>query len=167
MRADTLEDRPDLRVMAELSVNLGRVATALEDQQAKWQRQRQAIRPIPGIVVPQITTTNGVADFPELCSPRMGYWWDVHAITVNTFSAGSVLVYLSGGGSGGGNSGALADSNLRFTFAAKGQQSFGKAQFMIPPQMRVIFSASGITGNASPTLYVTEIAAWAMSDYLL
>ena len=156
-----------IQAVAQVAVNVGKLADTLTSEQHRRGKLWQAIRPLPGIIIPQITTTNGTADYPELCSPRNGYWWDVHSVVVATFSAGTVNLYLTAGGSGGGTGGALADSNLRYAFTTKGALTFGKAQLMVPSGMRLVFSASGITGNASPAIYVTEIASWALPDYLL
>ena len=161
------QDGPGLQVMAQLGVSIGKLTETLSSEQHRKRKLWEAIRPLPGIIVPQITSTNGIADYPELCAPRGGYWWDVHSIVVGTFSAGTVNVYLTGGGSGGATGGALADSNQRYSFTTKGALTYGKAQLMVPSGMRLVFSASAITGNASPAIYVTEIASWALPDYLL
>ena len=79
-----------LELFADLKAHLGRVAAAIEKQNQDTQRLWESIRPLPGIPVPQITTTNGSADFPELLGPRAGYWWFVIQANALTFSAGSV-----------------------------------------------------------------------------
>lgn len=169
----TVHDGPALSVDfgAELCAHLGSIRQLMEQERAdrlsRAAAKLQLIRPIPLIPVPQITSTNGTADYPELCSPRTGWWWDVHRVTVNTFSAGTVNLYLTAGGSGGGTGGALADTNQVYAFTTKGTLTFGKGQLLVPASLRLVFSAAGITGNASPAIGVTEIHQSALADYLL
>src|SRR5215469_2329333 len=120
-----------LQVFAQMSAHLGRIAARLDQQADRTQKLWQAIRPIPGITVPQITTTNGTADYPELLAPRRGYWWDVKSITAATFTAGSVNLYA----------GASSDSTLRYVFTSAGTYAFGTAQLLVPPGQRLIFTA--------------------------
>lgn len=148
-----------LAAMAELSANVGRMADAITAQADRQQSLWRAIRPIPGIAVPPITTTNGKADYPELLAPRSGYWWDVKTITAATFSAGTVNLYAGGTGA--------EDSELRFVFTTAGTYAFGSAQLLVPPGQRLIFAAQTVTGNVTPSLTVVEVAAWALPAYLM
>ena len=74
---DQIEDAPggggfSLQVMADLAANIGCMAQTLKDQATRQQQLWAAVRPIPGIAVPPITTTSGIADYPELLAPRAG-----------------------------------------------------------------------------------------------
>ena len=161
---DQIEDAPggggfSLQVMADLAANIGSMAQALKDQATRQQQLWAAVRPIPGIPVPPITSTSGIADYPELLAPRAGYWWDVKTVTMATFTAGSVNLYAGGTGA--------QDSELRFVFSTAGTYAFGSAQLLVPPGQRLIFAAQTVTGNVTPSLTVIEVAAWALPAYLM
>ena len=146
-----------LQLMASLNLAIGKLSEQIEQQRADGIKLAQSVRPIPGITVPQITTTNGTADYPELLAPRRGYWWDVKSITAATFTAGSVNLYA----------GASSDSTLRYVFTSAGTYAFGTAQLLVPPGQRLIFTAVAVTGNVSPSLSVVEVADWALASYLM
>ena len=159
---DQIEDAPggggfSLQVMADLAANIGSMAQALKDQATRQQQLWSAVRPIPGIAVPPITTSTGTADYPELLAPRAGYWWDVKSITAATFTAGTVNLYAGGS----------SDSTLRYVFTSAGTYAFGTAQLLVPPGQRLIFTAVSTTGNVTPSLTVIEVAAWALPAYLM
>lgn len=153
-----------LQVMAELSANLGRVAHSLEEQQARQLAMWRAIRPIPGIPIPQITSANGIADYPELLAPRVGYWWDVKTFTCATFTGGTVNVYL---GAGPGNGVTPPDSELALVFTTAGTYQMGTGQLLVSPGQRLVIKAVSVTGNVTPSLTVVEVAAWALPAYLM
>jgi hypothetical protein len=148
-----------LRVFADLGASLGRVADEMAHKRQMDARLWQAVRPLPGIVVPQITTTNGLLDMPELLSPRDGYWWDVKTVTCATFTAGSVNVYLGGTGA--------EDSHLALVFTTAGTYQMGTGQLLVPPGERLIVKAVAVTGNVSTWLTAVEVAAWALPAYLM
>jgi len=148
----------DMQAMAQLSANIGSLATQMQAQRDQTQRLWQQIRPIPGITIPQITSANGTADYPELLSPRTGYWWDVKTFTCATFTAGSVNVYLGGGQS---------DSNLALVFSTAGTFQMGTGQLLVSWNQRLIVKAVSVTGNVSPWLTVIEIADTALPAYLM
>jgi hypothetical protein len=148
-----------LQIFAELSATLGRVAEALETQQARYQKLWQAIRPIPGIPVPQITTASGTADYPELLSPRSGYWWFVIQATAVTFSAGTVNLYRNT---------ANIDSLLVGAFTSAGYLTYSSTGLPVPPSQRLVFAAQAVTGSVTPSLTtVIEVADWAVPMYLM
>jgi hypothetical protein len=149
----------NIRVFADLSANLGRAADEMQHKRQLDARLWQAIRPLPGIVCPQITTTNGLLDQPELLSPRTGYWWDVKTLTAATFTAGSVNVYLGGTGA--------EDSHLALVFPVAGTYQMGTGQLLVPPGERLIVKAVAVTGNVTSWLTVVEVAAWALPAYLM
>lgn len=149
--------------MANLSVAIGKLSEQLDQQRADGARLAQSVRPIPGISVPQITTSTGIADYPELLAPRRGYWWDVKSVTAATFTGGTVNLYAGGGASPAAN----VDSNLRYVFTSAGTYAFGTGQLLVPPGQRLIFVAVSTTGNVTPSLTVVEIADWAIAPYLM
>jgi hypothetical protein len=148
-----------LQIFAQLSATLGRVAAALETQAKRDQQLWQAIRPIPGIPIPQITTTSGIADYPELLSPRTGYWWFVIQAAAVTFSGGSVNLYRNS---------ANVDSLIVGAFTAAGYLTYSSSGLPVSPNQRLIFAAQTVTGNVTPSLStVVEVADWAVPAYLM
>lgn len=148
-----------LSVFAELSAHLGKVATQLEQQGQQTQRLWQGIRPIPGIPIPQITTTSGTADYPELLSPRSGFWWFVIQATAVTFSAGTVNLYRNL---------ANVDSLIVGAFPQAGYLTYSSTGLPVAPSQRLIFAAESVTGSVTPSLStVIEVADWAVPAYLM
>ena len=150
---------PMLGVFADLQLTLGGIQTELRKQSDERRALNQAIRYIPQITIPQITTTNGEADYPDMLGPRTGQAWEVRRITVNTFSAGTVGVYL--GQHAGG------DANLILTFPVLGTYLLGGGQLILQPNDRLVFRANSITGNATCTIGVIEIEHRWLGAYLL
>jgi hypothetical protein len=146
-----------LKLLASINVSLGRLATEVEQQRSEAARLWTGIRPIPEIVIPQITTTNGTADYPELLSPRTGYWWDVKLVGAQTFTAGSVNLYLT----------AAQDSNIKGAFPQAGYLTYSGQQLLFNWNARLILKAVAVTGSVSPSLSVIEIADWALPAYLI
>jgi hypothetical protein len=146
-----------LQVMANLNLSVGRMADEVRASRERDAKLAEGVRPIPGIAVPQITTSTGIADYPELLSPRSGYWWDVKTATAATFTGGTVNLYA----------GAQTDSTLRYVFTSAGTFAFGTGQLLVPPGQRLIFVAVSTTGNVTPSLSVIEVASWALPAYLM
>ena len=154
---------PSLKMLVELTATLGRVAKALENQQARQQRLWTLCRAIPGVPVGQLTAASTWLAQPSLTGPRDGYWWDIHLLVAATFTGGAVNVYRSGGGTN------QPDISLVGGFTSAGYLTYGKAQLMISPGQYLIFgSSSTFTGTANIAIAsVTEVAAAAVPDYLL
>jgi hypothetical protein len=146
-----------LQLMANLNLSIGRMADEVRATRERDAKLAEGVRPIPGIAVPQITTSGGTADYPELLSPRSGYWWDVKTVTAATFTGGTVSLYAGG----------QSDSTLRFVFTTSGTFAFGTGQLLVPPGQRLIFVASSVTGSVTPSLSVIEVASWALPAYLM
>jgi len=147
-----------LELFADLKAHLGRVAAAIEKQNDDTQRLWESIRPLPGIPVPQITTTNGSADFPELLGPRAGYWWFVIQANALTFSAGSVSLYRNN----------ADDWDLVGSFPSSGYLTYSGSGLPLQRNQRLLFKANAVTGSVTPSLQsVIEVANWAVPAYLL
>lgn len=148
-----------LAVFAEMSARLGRMEQTLETRAKRDQKLWQAVRPIPGITVPQITTTSGTADYPELLSPRTGYWWFVIMAAAMTFTVGSVNLYRSF---------ANSDAQIVGAFTSAGYLTYSKTALPVAPSQRLIFAAQTVTGSVTPSLpTVIEVADWAVPDYIM
>jgi hypothetical protein len=145
-----------LQLGAEINAQVGRVAAMLERQAQRQLDLQQAIQHIDQIPVPQITSTNGSADYPELLGPRTGFAWDVRRLTVATFTAGSVNVYVDG----------QDDTDLRLVFPQAGTYTLN-GSIILEANHRLIFAASAITGNASISIAVDQIALAWLPAYLL
>lgn len=146
-----------LQVMADLSASIGNLTAAVQAQQDQTRKLWAAIRPLTNIVIPQITTSTGQADYPELLSPRTGYWWEVKLAGATTFTAGSVNLYLDG----------VQDSNLVGAFTSAGYLTYSGQQLLYNWNSRLIFKAISTTGNVSPSLSVIEIRDDALPAYLI
>lgn len=146
-----------LDLLAQIHLSLGQLTAEVKQQRDDLQRAREGVRPIPEIVVPQITTTNGSADYPELLAPRTGYWWEVKLAGAFTFSAGSVNLYLTG----------TQDSNIKGIFPSAGYLTYGDQLLLFNWNSRLVFKAVSVTGNVTPNLTVIEIADWALPAYLM
>jgi hypothetical protein len=148
-----------LQAFADLSARIGQVADGITTQNNRTEALWRAIRPIPGIPIPQITTSTGIADYPELLSPRSGYWWFVIQATAVTFTAGTVNLYR-----GQSN----IDSLLVGAFPGAGYLTYSSTGLPVPPGSRLIFTAETVTGSVTPSLStVIEVADWAVPAYLM
>jgi hypothetical protein len=148
-----------LQAFADLSARIGNIADGITTQNNRTAALWRAIRPIPGIPVPQITTSTGIADYPELLSPRSGYWWFVIQAAAVTFTVGTVNLYR-----GQSN----IDSLLVGAFTSAGYLTYSSTGLPVPPGSRLIFTAETVTGSVTPSLpTVIEVADWAVPAYLM
>lgn len=148
-----------IQAFADLSARIGQVADGIATQNSRTTALWRAIRPIPGIPVPQITSTNGLADYPELLTPRSGYWWFVIQAAAVTFTAGTVSLYRGQ---------ANIDSLIVGAFTQAGYLTYSSTSLPVPPGSRLIFAAEAVTGNVTPSLTtVIEVADWAVPAYLM
>jgi hypothetical protein len=148
-----------LQAFADLSARIGQVADGIATQNNRTEALWRAIRPIPGIPVPQITSTNGLADYPELLSPRSGYWWFVIQAAAVTFTAGTVNLYRNL---------ANIDSLIVGAFTSAGYLTYSSTGLPVPPGQRLVFAAEAVTGSVTPSLStVIEVADWAVPAYLM
>lgn len=147
-----------LDIGAELKATIGTVAQEVQALRSQSQQLWAGVRPIPGIPVPQITTAAGKADYPELLSPRTGYWWDVRLVACATFSSGSVNLYRNN----------ADDYDIVGAFTSAGWITYASGQLLLNWNQRLIFAAQTITGNATPSIAsVIEVRADVLPAYLL
>jgi hypothetical protein len=145
----------DLQVFADLSLQLGRVATELESQRLRQQRFATALHTID-VVCPPITAATSTLDVIDLMGPRQGKVWDIRRISVATFTGGTVTVYK----------GAAADMNQQFTFLQAG--NWGPDFLMLQPGDRLVMvSNAAFTGSATVSFSGVELDSWLLPDYLL
>lgn len=147
-----------IQAFADLSARIGNIADGITTQNNRTAALWKAVRPIPGIVVPQITTTNGKADYPELLSPRTGYWWFVVQANAATFTAGTVNLTRTGTG----------DADIVGSFPQAGYLTYSSIGLPLNWDQRLIFAAVSTTGNVTPSLAtVIEVADWAVPAYVM
>jgi hypothetical protein len=147
-----------VQVFADLAARIGNIETQVTEQNNRAAALWKAVRPIPGIAVPQITTSTGTADYPELLSPRTGYWWFVIQANAVTFTVGTVNLYRNH----------ADDSNLVGAFPAAGYLTYSSIGLPIQWDQRLIFAAQTVTGSVTPSLpTVIEVADWAVPAYVM
>ena len=147
-----------VQAFAQLAARIGHIDEAITEQNNRAARLWAAVRPIPGIAVPQITTSTGTADWPELLSPRTGYWWFVIQAGALTFTAGSVNLYRNH----------ADDSNLVGAFTQAGYLTYSSIGLPLMWDQRLVFAAQTVTGNVTPSLAtVIEVADWAVPAYVM
>jgi hypothetical protein len=147
-----------VQMFAELAARIGNIDAQITEQNNRAAALWKAVRPIPGIPVPQITSTTGTADYPELLSPRTGYWWFIIQAGALTFTAGSVSLYRQ----------AVNDSQLVGAFPSAGYLTYSSIGLPIMWDQRLVFAANTVTGNVTPNLAtVIEVADWAVPAYVM
>jgi hypothetical protein len=123
---------------AQLVATFGRVAQALDAQARDLERRRQAIRQVP-IQMQEIPLSGGggTLDVPDAYMlAKTGYNASIRRLSAWGFSAGSVSVYS-----------ASAAGELLAPFPSAGVITAGRGELLLQPGDRIVFIASGITGN--------------------
>jgi hypothetical protein len=160
--APALEAGPGLEVDAQVSLQLGRLATSLERQRtdaaASRAERSHAIFPFDfNPVLINLATGAGTLNAPAWFSPNEGYFWDIRKITATSFTAGSVAVYEN----------APNDANAEVVFTSAGSYFFGSGQLILNSNDFLVFVASGITGNVTISGRAVLVRADYLADYLL
>lgn len=102
-----------------------------------------------------LTAGAGTLQAGNLYGPETPYWWDVRAISVWGFTAGSVSVFLN---NVNGEILGVATTPGQFTWSA---------QELLGPQDNVIWTATGITGVVNVNLRAIEVASEWLPEYLV
>lgn len=154
--------QPGLEADAQLSVQIGNLATALQrersDAAARRIERSHAIFPFdfnPATV--PLAAGAGTLNSPGLYSPNEGYFWDIKKITAASFTAGSVAMYKD----------AANDANSEVVFASAGSYFFGTGQLLLNSNDFLVFVAAGITGNVTISGRAIQVRADYLADYLL
>lgn len=153
---------PALEADAQLSIQIGRLASTLERQRAGDQARRtersHAIFPFdfnPATI--NLTAGNGIFSGASLYSPNEGYYWDVKKITCASFTSGSVALYKN----------AQNDANAEVVFTSAGSYFFGTGQLMLNSNDFLVLAAAGITGAVTISGRAISVRADYLADYLL
>ena len=150
---------PGASLAAQLELTLGRVAESFD----RWSRRYEAmqsswqeVHPAP-LLLGQIPLSAGAGtlDVPNLAGPADGLWWDVRRLTAWGFTAGTVTVYLN----------STSGEQLASTTVA-GQFTWSGG-ILLGPRDRLVFQASGVTGQVNLAGQVIEIGARVLPSYLI
>ena len=145
----------DLKVMADLSLNLGRVADEMERERKRRERFATALHIIE-VNSLSISAASQTLDKGDIMGPRTGKVWDVTWMSCATFTAGTIAVYKDG----------AVDSNKRFVFTQAGV--WEPSQFLLQRGQRMILvSDSNFAGTAQISFAAVEFDEWLLPDYLL
>ena len=157
---------PALEADAQLSVQIGRLAGALEvqrrDDLAKRTERSHAIFPFdfnPATMFAANQASAGASTLnnPGIYSPNEGYFWDIKKITAASFTAGTVSLYKN----------AANDANSEVVFTSAGSYFFGTGQLLLSSNDFLLFVAAGITGNVTISGRAIQVRADYLADYLL
>lgn len=146
---------------AGLHVAVGRLVTLLEAQrQAELAAAADIwVQDIPAAAM-ALTGGAGTIDESNQLGPRDGYAWAVHWVAAAGFTAGTVNLYL-------GTPDTVANSNLRFAFTQAGVWEPPRTATIILPGNRLVFAASGITGNVVISGQVTQMTLRTLPRFLV
>jgi len=158
----------DLGVFASIGASLGQVATMMRDREDRRTALFRQLHQVPiGPQLITITTGAGNLDQVEAFGPKAGYMWSVRRLTTSGYSAGAVVGWKNGAVVGG----TLLGGEPVAPFAAAGVFTFGRGELLLDQNDVLIFSATGVTLNASsPGIQVNGAAdnfeRWLLPDYL-
>jgi hypothetical protein len=157
---DTLEG-----LLRGLHRTFGRVAARLPDPHREHLLMTQQVYPVTIDPVPiPIVAGAGILDPMQAFGPTLGEHWDVHCIAVTGFTAGTVIAVINqpAGTSGG------AVRYQQVAPAGAPYQFYGKAQLWLRGNSdRLVFIASGITGQPLVSMSATRIGDLYSGRYLL
>lgn len=108
---------------------------------------------LPGQIV--LSSGAGTLQQGNMYGPETPYWWDLRAISLWGFTAGTVTVYLNS------NNGEVLASTTTI-----GQFTWSAAE-LLGPQDNLIFVASGITGLVNVSVRAIEVQAAWLPEYLM
>jgi hypothetical protein len=146
---------------AGLHVAVGRLVTAMEAQRRADLTAAEDIWvvDVPAHAMP-LSGGAGTLDVPNELGPRDGYAWAVHWMAAAGFTAGTVNLYL-------GTPDTVAGSNQRFTFVQAGVWEPPKTATILLPGNRMVFVASGVTGNVVVSGQVTQMKLHMLPRFLV
>jgi hypothetical protein len=153
---------PALEADAQVSVQVGRLATVLERQRSddRTRRVERSHAIFPFDFNPQtigLTGGAGTLNGASLYSPNEGYFWDIKKITAASFTTGTVALYKN----------AANDANAEVVFTQAGSYFFGTGQLLLNSNDFLVLVAAGITGNVTISGRAISVRADYLADYLL
>ena len=145
---------------AQLTASLNGVATALS-REAQWrQKQMNAIRQVPFAGSIAINGSGiGVYDQPDALQAKTGYIWGIRRLTIQGWSAGTVIAYRNGALN---PLTGLNPGEPICPYPVPAVNTFGRGEQLLMPGDRVNFGATGIT---LATGY-GQVQFWGVADCL-
>lgn len=153
----------DVEVMAQLSVSLdamssamGKMTSAMQREAQERQRMLQVIRQVP-IAPPQMALSGGAGtiDQPDILQAKSGYCWSVRRLAITGFSAGTVTVCLNS---------ALGEPIA--LYATAGVELIGRGEMLLHPMDRLVFVGATITGNVQVNGSADCFESWYLPQYI-
>lgn len=144
---------PTLEVFAQLGVQLGRVADALEAAEQYRVKRRGALQQVP--IFSPVLSASGTIDAPDALMCKTGYHWGIRRLAAVGFTAGTVTVYNS-----------AANGEVIVPFTAAGVATFGRGEVLLQPGDRLVAVASGITGTVQLTGRADCFETWYLPEYI-
>jgi hypothetical protein len=148
---------PGVSVDAGLSIQIGKLASAIEAQTAAQRQLAADVWPV-NVVLPQIGASSDSSGMRQLTRPSDGFVWDMSSISAASFSAGTVSVYR----------GSVSDANLKFVFTQTGTYTIGGKVFFIKPGDNLLFVCSAaVTPFATVSFDCIQVAVPRLAEYLI
>jgi hypothetical protein len=124
-------------------------------READW-RQRVAgiVQQVPFAQPMAINAGAGSIDQPDLLKAKTGFYWSVRRVFTTGYSAGTVLASRD-----------LMEPLWNFTVAAP-FTTFGKGEMLLPPDSRLTFAATGITGTVTVWGVADCFPTWYLPFYI-
>lgn len=124
---------------------------------------------IPLSALVTITAGSGAAGFPDTMGPGAGFYWNIRRLSVQGFTAGSVIVYKNAPVVGGV---VVGTPEVFVPFPQAGTATLGRGEGLLNPTDALTISATGITlaaGYAGIQVNgsADNFPAWLLPDYLI
>lgn len=146
-----------VEVDAAFSASVDTFAAQVRRRREYEQGLAQNVQYVSNIPLGQITSSGVPLDMPNLMGPRTGQCWEIRRITAATFTGGTVSFYRD----------SVADTNLVYEFTSAGIALLGGGQLILLPGERLVAQAASLTGNATISIGVVQVAQPWLPAYLL
>ena len=130
--------------------------TAVMERERNWrQRVAQAITQVP--FAGSITLSGGAGSYdqPDQLSAKTGYIWGIRRLTVQGFTAGSVIAYRNS-----------AAGEPVMPFPVPAVNTIGRGEELLMPGDRLVWAAAGITGTVTFWGVADCFESWYLPFYL-
>lgn len=158
--------------VARIAAGFGQAARGRLGETGAERRARlaQEVFQVPLVGLVPIAAGVGAAMFPDSISPNTGYYWSIRRLSVQGFSAGSVLIYKNGALNPTAT-GVLGTPEVMIPIPQAGVFTLGRAEGLMNPGDIALAAALGITLTAGYAgVQINGAAdcfpAWLLADYL-
>lgn len=155
----------------EIAARIGATGRAAVEAEGSNRRARiaQYLFQVPLSCIVTITAGAGAAQFPDTMGPGAGYYWNIRRLSVQGFTAGSVIVYKNAPPVGGV---VVGTPEVFVPFPQAGTATLGRGEGLLNPTDALTISGTGITvATGYAGLQVNGVAdcfpAWLLPDYLI